>query len=370
MTIKKIDIFQLEIPLLSPFETSFGRIEKRPAIIIKMTANGGSVGYGEASPLFLPISESETVESGMDFLKNHAPRLLGIPIRRENDITLKYPDDTHPVTRIGLESAYIDLFTRSEGVSVVEYFAEGETPSSEVQIGESVGLKDSASEVIEEIKNHLEKGVGRIKIKIAPGKDFSVIEKIHNSFPGLNVGVDANAAYDRSDLDQLSKLTRFNISFIEQPFRADDYESHSLLKKKGLVVCLDETVRDLETCRKAIKAGACDMVNIKPARIGSFKETKLVYEECVSSGIRLFGGGRLETGLGKTMNAAFYALPGFSDPSDITPPQEYLAEDIIDPPFSVSGGSYKVPKGSPGTGISVNEETLKRFSKKNICFEI
>lgn len=203
-----------------------------------------------------------------------------------------------------------------------------------------------------------------------PGRDISVVEKIHKSFPELSIGVDANAAYIESDLDHLSKLGRFNISFIEQPFQADNYESHSLLKKRGLVVCLDEAVQDLETCRKAIEVGACDMVNIKPARIGSFKQAKLIYEECVSSRIGLFGGGRLETGVGKTMNSAFYSLHGFSEPSDITPPHEYLYEDIIDPPFYVSRGFYGLPKYELGMGTSVSERTIKKFLKNSKSFEL
>jgi len=80
--------------------------------------------------------------------------------------------------------------------------------------------------------------------------------------------------------------------------------------------------------------------------------SKEIHDYCHEKGIKLFGGGRLETGIGKTMNAAFYALPGFTDASDLTPPSEYFEEDIIDPDFSLSKGSYASLEGV-GLGVRI-----------------
>ena len=365
MNISKIDLFNICIPLIRSFETSFGCIKERPAIIIKMTADDGAVGYGESSPLSVPISEPETASTGMAFLREYAPKLLGAPIASDYDITALYPSDTHPVSRIGLEGAYLDLLARAVKVTIAEYFGAS-TPR--VPAAESASLRDTPEEVIHEVEEYLTHGVKRIKVKIAPGQDRSIIDAVHRAFPGLCFGLDANMAYSKDDIAHLGSFSADHITFIEQPFHADDYESHALLRQEGLTICLDETVRDLETCRKAITFGSCDMVNIKPARIGSFAEAKRIHDECVASGIRLFGGGRLETGVGKTMNAAFYALSGFTEASDITPPTEYLLADIITPPFSIFGGYYDIPTG-PGIGVSVDEEVMKNFLKETFVVE-
>ena len=130
---------------------------------------------------------------------------------------------------------------------------------------------------------------------------------------------------------------------------------------------MDETIRSLSTCKRAVEEKACDVINIKPARIGSFKESRRIYDFCVRKGINLFGGGRLETGIGKTSNAAFYALPGFNEASDITPPQDYLEYDIITPPFRVRNGICTL-SNLPGLGITVDQEILKRSSLEHYTF--
>lgn len=364
MHISQIEIFHIEIPLKRPFETSFGRITDRPALIVKMTANDGTTGFGEASPLSVPISEPETVQTGLAFLSAHAPALLAADVDAGYDITQRYPSDTHPVSRIGLEGAYLDLAAHASHMPFAQLFGQA---AERVPLAESASLHDSIEETFDEIRSFIDAGAKRIKVKIAPGRDVDRIGRIRAEFGALAFGVDANAAYGPDDVDHLARMAEFGISFIEQPFAASDIASHAELRRRGLVVCLDESIGSAEDCETAIAQQACDMVNVKPARIGSFREAKRVHDLCTAAGIRLFGGGRLETGIGKTANAAFYSLPGFTDASDITPPSEYLAEDIIEPPFAAIRGEYEVPRAR-GLGITVSEDTLKKYLKSHIVF--
>lgn len=364
MKIEKIELIHIAIPLKKPFETSFGLIDKRPALIVAITSNEGHVGYGESSPLYVPISENETLASSLEVLKGILPNLLNLPIERDFDITSKYDFKNHPVSVIGIEAAYLDLIAQKEDIPLRKIF--GGTRSS-VEAGESVGIQDSMEDALLEVQNYIEKGYKRIKVKIAPGKDIEVIKNIRERFPDLAMGVDANAAYTNTDIDHLAKLQEFNLIFVEQPFAADDYESHASLRNRGIVVCLDETVRDIATCKRALELGACDIVNIKPARIGSFKESLAIHDYCFDAGIKLFGGGRLETGIGKTINSNFYSLPGFTEASDITPPLDYFEDDIIDPEFVIEGSRYML-SDKIGLGISVNNRIIEKFSKEKLSF--
>ena len=362
MKITSLELIYIEIPLKRPFETSFGSISERPAIIVKVVADNGTVGYGESSPLSVPISEPETVESGMTFLSAQATALVGIEVTPAFDVTTLYPNTSHPVSRIGLEAAYTDLVAQSLHISLAELFGARRTS---LPLGESVSLRDSVEEMKEEVRQFIADGAQRIKLKIAPGRDIEVVEQIRAEFPDVSLGVDANAAYTATDIPLLSKLARSDIAFIEQPFEAHDLEAHAALRSKGLMVCLDESVGSLDDCRSAVEKGACDMINIKPARIGSFREAKRIHDACINAGIRLFGGGRLETGLGKTANAAFYALSGFTDASDITPPSAYLEMDIIEPPFAIKEGMYSIPS-TAGLGVAVHEEAVNRYEKERV----
>lgn len=365
MKIQKIELFHIAIPLSVIFETSFGRIEKRPALIIKMTADDGAVGYGESSPLYVPMSEPEIVDTSIELLRRELPEFVGFQVSSETDICSLYKDQQHPVSRIGIEGAYLDLVAQSQGKPMYRLFG---SERADVIVGESVGIQESVEALIKKIQQYVDAGFSRIKIKITPGKDIEYVRAARHAFPSLNLGVDANAAYTSKDISHLAQLKEYNLAFIEQPFSADDYSSHTQLRKEGIPICLDETVRNLATCKLAVEEKACDVVNIKPARIGSYSESLRIHDYCVANGIRLFGGGRMETGIGKSMNAHFYSLPGFTDASDLTPPLEYFIEDIITPSFEVHSGTHKLSSDN-GIGIEVNEKTLARYCVEQFCFE-
>lgn len=357
MNIRKIELLHISIPLLTPFETSFGKIAERPALIIRIEGDDGIFGLGESSPLSVPLSEPETVNRALPLLKGILPKLIGLPIEEGIDIRESYKDVNAPVSLIGIEGAYLDALAKKRGVSVAALI--GGT-RSRVELGESVSIYESASEVLHAIERYHEKGVERIKVKIAPGHDIEVMRAARERFPNLSLAADANAAYGPGDISWLAELASLNLAFVEQPFGAEDLESHQALRAQGVPIALDESVVSLESGINAVEQDACDFINIKPARIGSFSEAREIHDYALVHGIGLFGGGRLETGVGKTMNAHFYALTGFTGASDITAPKEYLGTDICKPPFEITD-SYHNISASPGLGIDLDEEALMPY---------
>jgi O-succinylbenzoate synthase len=354
MRVIQATLFHIEIPC-TPFETSFGTIRVRPALIVKLVADSGLIGYGEASLLNEPLSEHEVVSNGIEVLNAKLKHLMGKEIIDSNDPPSSF-DKEYPVTTFAIEAAMSDLFAKEKNIPLSSYFgSEGET----VPAGESIGLQANIDKMLEQIRAHVASGIGRVKIKIKPGQDIERVRAVRSAFPELILGVDANSAYGREHIPSLASLTDFNLSFIEQPFSAEDLESHRTLNTI-IPVCLDESITDELSCKNAIETGACSIINIKPARIGSYRLSKRIHDICRASGVGLFGGGRLETGVGKTMNAAFYTLPGFTHASDITPPHEYLLADPAIPSFVIKDGVYKISKSS-GSGIELDESVMKDF---------
>lgn len=365
MKIKKVELFHIKIPCIKPFETSFGIIKYRPALIIKLTSDQGLIGYGESSPLDVPMSEPETTLEAIILLKEKLPKLIGLPIEDKFDIVGLCGDSRYPVSLFGIEAAYLDILAKSRGVSLSHLFG---ATNSKVPAGESVGLQSSIEMTLKKVESYIKKGYSRIKIKIAKDRDIEIIKAVRQAYPSLYLGADANTCYTDEDIEHLAGFVKYNLAFIEQPFEADNYKAHATLKSTGIKICLDETIRDIKTCTRAIEEKACDMINIKPARIGSFKESLKIHDLCVSKRIKLFGGGRLETGIGKSANASFYALPGFTEASDITPPQDYLELDIINPPFRMENGMHRI-SNLPGIGANIDEKVLKRFTIEHYIFQ-
>ncbi|MBI5731910.1 MAG: o-succinylbenzoate synthase [Candidatus Magasanikbacteria bacterium] len=366
MRIQRIDLIHLAIPLKKTFETSFGVIQDRPALIIKMTTDDGLIGFGESSPLYVPISESETVKESLPILKQILPRILNASLGGKDDLKeiLNFYSD-FPVSKIGIEAAYFHLLSLQSGVSLSDFIGGRQRV---IEVGESAGIKPSVAELIAEVKTFIDQGHKRVKIKIKPGHDLEIMRETRRNFPDLRLAADANAAYTADDVEYLAKLVELNLMFVEQPFKADDLSSHARLKNLGLPICLDESVKDLASCQLAMETGACDMINIKLARIGSLSESLRIHDYCLEKGVALFGGGRMETGLGKTINAHFYSLPGFTLPADLTPPLEYFEDDIISPPLLVENGEYKISERK-GLGIEIDEEMVKKYTKEIFTFE-
>lgn len=366
MQLRRIELIHLSIPCLQPFETSFGVISERPALIIRMESDDGTFGLGESSPLDVPISEAEITATALPLLRQILPTLIGAPVDADHDIRALYPDVHAPVSLIGIEGAYLDLVARAKGIPMNKYFSATNTT---VALGESVSLYDTIEDTLAAVDRYLSEGITRIKIKIAPGRDVEVLQAVRAAHPSLVLGADANASYTASDVAHLAQLASLNLEFIEQPFHEDDLSSHRALRSHGIPIALDESVRDLATAHAAFDVEACDFINIKPARIGSFAEAKQIHDFALEKEIRLFGGGRLETGIGKTMNAHFYALPGFTDASDITAPSKYLAVDIITPSFITTNATYQCGSGS-GLGITLDTERMTPYVRAHEKYEV
>src|SRR6185436_11619992 len=95
-------------------------------------------------------------------------------------------------------------------------------------------------------------------------------------------------------------------------------------------------------------------------RVGGHTEVQLIQAYAVEHGIPVWCGGMLEAGIGRAHNIALSTLPGFTLPGDVSASARYWAEDIIEPPVTVSArGTIAAPE-KPGIGFDIN---LKRIEK-------
>src|ERR1019366_2071208 len=100
---------------------------------------------------------------------------------------------------------------------------------------------------------------------------------------------------------------------IEQPFPRDELGTHvALARAMRTDVCLDESLDSPASVRTAIAMGACEVVCVKPARLGGLTAALEVYRDCTDAGVPLWLGGMFESGYARSVNTALAALPGFT----------------------------------------------------------
>jgi O-succinylbenzoate synthase len=103
---------------------------------------------------------------------------------------------------------------------------------------------------------------------------------------------------------------------------------------------------------------ACDIINIKPSRIGGFVDAKRIHDMAQEAGMPVWHGGMLETGIGRAANVALASLPNFSLPGDISANARYFARDIVHNPFTLNEDSTLTVPTAPGCGAEVDEAYL------------
>ena len=136
-------------------------------------------------------------------------------------------------------------------------------------------------------------------------------------------------------------------------------------------LCLDESIVSADHARFALAIGACDVINIKPARVSGWTEARKVHDLCLANEIPVWCGGMLETGVGRAGQLALASLPGFILPGDISATERYYAVDIARPEFVLNAedSTINVPD-SPGLGVSVDMNRLAKVTLRKAHFKL
>jgi O-succinylbenzoate synthase len=361
LAIERVELRHIRMRLLSPFETSFGVEDDREALVLRVWAEG-LVGWGECVAAAFPGYSYETVGTAWHVLEAFfLPAVVGQRIEGIADVrTLIQRYKGHPQARAGLELAIWDLIGKAGGTSLRSLLG-GERVR--VPVGVSIGIQADPATLVRAAAGYLDQGYRRIKVKIKPGRDLEDVRAVRQSFPGIDLQVDANSAYTLADSDRLKALDDFELLLIEQPLAEDDLIDHARLQAgMRTALCLDESILSARHARQALDLGACRVINIKPARVGGLAEAKAIHDLCLARGIPVWCGGMLETGIGRAANLALASLPGFTLPGDISASARYYAQDIAEPTFALNQDStIDVPAG-PGLGVEVDLAELDRVT--------
>ena len=363
LQLERIELREIELPLKSPFETSFGRTTRRRVLIVRVFNQDGASGYGECVARENPFFNHETIDTAWLITTNHViPLLKAARVETAVQVNdLLAPIRENRMAKAGVEAAIWDLQAKLAGEPLWQHI--GGT-RDKIDCGVSIGLQSSTEALLDKVNSEVESGYQRIKIKIKPGKDLKLVEAVRRKFPAITLSVDANSAYRiETDVALLKGLDDYNLLMMEQPLTPGDLLDHSKLQRElRTPICLDESIVCLTNARHAHELDACRIINIKLGRVGGYTEARGIQAFAQEHGMPVWCGGMLETGIGRAHNIALSTLPGFTLPGDVSASARYWDEDVIEPPVTVSAkGTIKAPKG-PGIGFEVNEARIEALT--------
>lgn len=366
ITIDAIELRRIELPLVTPFQTSFGTWAFRDILLVRVIAdgpNGELDGWGECVAGTQPLYSSEYTAAADDVTRDHlVPRLFAGRVAHAEEVAGALAAvQGHRMAKAAVEAAVLDAELRANGRSMADHLG---ATVDRVPVGVSIGILPTLDDLVATAARHLEEGYARIKIKIKPGWDVEPCRRLRAELgDDFGLQVDANAAYGPDDVETLRALDEFGLLLIEQPYPEERIvDNVDLVAALDTPVCLDETIVSEAVCEDVLRLGAADVVNIKPGRVGGHLAGKRIHDMCVDAGVPVWHGGMLETGIGRAANLALAALPGFTLPGDISAAARYWHTDIVTEPAVLEGdGTIRVPTG-PGIGVDVDLDVLARVT--------
>jgi o-succinylbenzoate synthase len=362
MRVRKITLREIHIPLIAPFETSFGSTSLRRILLVEADVDGIS-GWGESTAGEEPYYSYETVETARHIIHDFLwPMLKGQELNSASEVfDLLAQVRGHNMTKAAVETAIWDAEAKQKNLPLAKLLGGAR---DEISSGVSIGIQRSMEALIVKVEKELAAGYQRIKIKIKPGNDVEPARALRQKFPRIRLMVDANSAYRLQDAPLLQKLDQFFLIMIEQPLGYDDIYSHAALQRQlETPVCLDECIHDIEHARAAIEIGACKIINMKLGRVGGHTAARRIHDLCQAKSIPVWCGGMLESGIGRAHNIAMSTLPNFTLPGDVSASRRYWTEDIIEPEVEVTPkGTIRVST-APGIGYAPRLDRIEQLTK-------
>lgn len=367
MRVEAISLYALRMPRKAPFQTSRWTEDATEHILVRVDAEGVT-GWGEVPCERVPWYHPETVQSCWHVLSEFLiPDTLGRQLEQPSDGQALWGYVRgNQFAKSGLDQALWDAYAKTRGQPLARVLGGSK---ERIAVGVSVGIQPSIAQTLQVVEGYLEQGYQRIKLKIGPGWDEVMLRAVRHHFGNIPMMADANSAYALDDAPLFERMDDLGLMMFEQPLDWDDIIDHAQLQKRlKTPICLDESIEHAADMRRALDIGACRIINVKVGRVGGLTEVLRIHRLARERGVPLWCGGMLESGVGRAINVALTALPGFTLPGDTSASDRYFWEDIVEPAWQLNrDGTLSVPS-APGIGVEVVPERLAKYTVQHAEF--
>jgi len=367
MRIERIEIFPVRYPTIGYFkffEGPPGTPPGRPAVLVKITASDGTVGWGESVPI--PKWSYETLESAATTTENYLkPVLLGrdpfgiLGAHQAMNGAIAGSFSTGaPITKSGIDMALHDLTGKACGLSLAQRW--GCPSGGKITLSWTLNPR-TLDETEKLIEQGWKRGYRNFNVKVAPDPafDLELCRIVKKRVPKGFLWADANGGYDLATaLEIAPKLADIGVPVLEQPLSSNRLAGYRELKKQGaLPIIMDEGVVSPADLIEFLRLDLLDGVAMKPARCGGLLPARRQVEILKDAGLMFLGSGLTDPDVSLAASLALYGAYGLRFPAALNGPQ-FLAKSVIKKPFKPVNGQLDVPIG-PGLGVEVDEEKVK-----------
>jgi L-alanine-DL-glutamate epimerase-like enolase superfamily enzyme len=370
--IGRIDLFPVIYPTVGYFKFFAGPRGStgRPAVVVKVTADDGAVGWGQSVPL--PKWSYETVETATIVLRDYyAPALIGgdpTDIDRAHaqmDKAIAPGFSTGmPISRAAIDLALHDLAGKLRGKPVAALW--GKPAGGKIILSWTVNVTrlDGVGPLVAEGKK---RGYLHFNIKVAPDPafDIALAREVRRLAPETFLCADANGGYEpETAIEAARRLADAGVDVLESPLRPNRISGYQALKKLGaLPILMDEGLVSPTDLEEFSRLGMLDGAAMKPARCGGLVSCRRQIEMCVERGMIWLGSGLTDPDISLAASLCLFGAYGLKKPAALNGPQ-FLAGDVLKTPLRIADGIAHVPDG-PGLGVEVDEAKVVALMKQS-----
>ena len=367
MKIERIETIPLRLPLKAVLTLSRGTSrtieEGKQLVLVKMTADDGTVGWGEAGPS--RRWSAETVHSCWTSIEHVlAPVLIG---RDPFDIAGLHSamntelapglDPGQPIAKAALDMAAHDLICRHLGINLQTWLGAKRADRIELSYLVSAPSIDALSASVEA---GFAQGFRAFKVKVGndPVNDIERVRTVMELAPNCTVWPDANQGYSLDEALRAAKgFEALGVELFEQPVAMTEfYGMKKLLSATGMNIALDEAAMGLPLILDLLRRDAVEGLVVKVNKTGGIWYARQLCDLARNAGLKLIGSGLMDAPLGFAASVHLFAAYGIDYPCDLNGPQ-HIEDDYLVKPLPMSGQYALVPT-EPGLGVVPDQSKM------------
>jgi len=366
MKIKQIEIYAIDLPLIEPFIVSYDTYPSMPSIVVKMTTECGTVGWGESVPD--DHVTGETFEGTYAVIKELlAPAVIGMnPVEfgKIHDLMDSLVKNA-PAAKAAIDIACYDLVGKHLRIPVYELIGGRYHEKFPITHVLSIGKpEDMAEQAVQKVAE----GYKSFKMKVGRDvtSDVARIRAVREQVgEHIAIRVDVNQGWQSSanTMQAAKQLESLNIDWLEQPVVADDIDAMVEVKLKTTIpLMIDEGLCGLRDMREIVAKRAAHKVNIKLMKCGGIYRANQLALIAEMAGLDCQVGSMLESSIGSAAGFHVAFSKKVISSVELTGPLKFSKEigDLRE--------SYRIPfielGTKPGLGVNIDEQALQSLSAK------
>jgi muconate cycloisomerase len=360
--ITRVEAIHIEIPMNTPFRSAGRSQTVTDNVLVRIEAEDGSCGWGEA--VAAPLMTGETGERMAASVEYLAGRLIGRDPRGvagvHAELSAAMAHSEPAVSAIDI--AMHDLAGRVEGVAV-HLLCGGRnrdllTPGLGINAYPEDAHKAAAA---------VSTGVQAIKVKVAvadSGHELVALRAIREAIgPDVPLAIDASGGWSSHEaLRFLASASELDLSYCEQPVPRHDVAGLRAVVSAGEIpIYADESVTCAADLGDLAELGIAG-VSMKLIKMGGITGFMDAARRAASLGMVVNLAGKEA---GSSVTAAAYLHMGTALPTStgaVSLSNHKLVEDLVTNPVGLSGGELRAPDGA-GLGIEVDETVVARYER-------